>query len=779
MSKNFPAATILGYPRIGANRELKKALEAHWSFKTTEAQLYESADALQKHNNQRLTDLGLDAKNAAIPADVAYYDQVLDTLVALGAVPARFAGQISAPISTADSFILARGNATTAPLEMTKWFDTNYHYLVPEIGADTVFSANSSNLVATHNKHHGAGYETRPTLIGPITFLLLAKSEQPGFDPLSRIDELLETYLELLADLGAAGVKWVQFDEPALVTEAGSVHGEAGNLAEKVYSKLAAAKLRPELLVTTGYGTAGNVSRPGETAGVLARAGVEAVHVDLVRGAAPQAEYLGDLAGATLLAGIVDSRNVWRNNLGASLITLRALRSVVQAADGRLSVGTATSLQHVPHDVAREENLPVHLPQWLAFADQKITEVLTLAKGLELGEEAIAAPLQAAASAAEARAAFTGTTVAAVRERLAALTDADFTRSDEQVREQTQREALGLPLMPTTTIGSFPQTSEVRKARSAHATGQLDETAYEEFLKTEIARVVALQEELGLDVLVHGEAERNDMVQYFAENFDGFAATQNGWVQSYGSRATRPSILWGDVSRPAAFTVPWISYAASLTSKPLKGMLTGPVTILAWSFIRDDVSLETSANQVALALRDEITDLQHAGISIIQVDEPALRELLPLRDCAKADYLRWSVNSFKLATAGAADATQIHTHLCYSEFGEVIDAIDALDADVTSIEAARSRMEVIGDLEDFGFRRGIGPGVYDIHSPRVPTTAEVAELIRIALDSVAAKQLWLNPDCGLKTRGYPETKASLENLVSAAISVRESVAASV
>ncbi len=440
-------------------------------------------------------------------------------------------------------------------------------------------------------------------------------------------------------------------------------------------------------------------------------------------------------------------------------------------------MGTATSLQHVPHDVALENNLPAHLPEWLAFANQKVAEVITLAKGLAQGESAIAAELSAAETAINHRAAFAGTTVAAVRERLAALTDADFSRSAADVREAAQDAALDLPVLPTTTIGSFPQTGEVRTARAAHRNGSIDDAAYEGFLKAEIARVVELQERLGLDVLVHGEAERNDMVQYFAENFDGFSETANGWVQSYGSRATRPSILWGDVSRPAAFTVPWISYAASLTNKPFKGMLTGPVTILAWSFIRDDQPLAVSANQVALALRDEIADLQDAGICIIQVDEPALRELLPLRKADQAAYLKWSVDSFRLSTAGAVDATQIHTHLCYSEFGEIIDAIDALDADVTSIEAARSRMEVTADLTEFGYSRGIGPGVYDIHSPRVPSTEEVAELIEIALASLPAKQLWINPDCGLKTRGYAETEASLANLVEATLAARATMGA--
>ena len=777
MSKpTFPAASILGYPRIGPYRELKKALEAHWAGRTAETDLHEAAAALQQANLATLTGLGLNPADSSLPGDFAYYDQVLDATVALSALPARFADLAGdGTISTAASFVLARGDASRAPLEMTKWFDTNYHYLVPEIGADTAITANAQPVLESFTAHAARGITVRPTLVGPISYLLLAKAEDgapAGFDPLDRIDEVVVAYAEILAAAAAAGVPWFQLDEPALVTDRGAVHGGPGGLAEKVYAALAGAANRPALLVTFGYGTAGERARPGTTQGLLARAGVDAVHADLVRGLAPRAEFLGDLAGTTLVGGIVDSRNIWRNDLSASLAVLRELRTEVEQANGTLAVGTATSLQHVPHDVALETSLPAHLPGWLAFANQKVTEVIVLARGLQDGEAAIAAELEAAGTAIAHRAAFAGTAVPAVRARLQALSSADFARSASTLRAEAQAAALNLPVLPTTTIGSFPQTAEVRQARAAHRSGSLDDAGYEAFLKAEIATVVAFQERLGLDVLVHGEAERNDMVQYFAENFDGFAETVNGWVQSYGSRATRPSILWGDVSRPAAFTVPWISYAASLTDKPLKGMLTGPVTILAWSFIRDDQPLSVSANQVALALHDEIADLQDAGIGIIQVDEPALRELLPLRAEDQGEYLTWSVDSFRLATAGAADATQIHTHLCYSEFGEIIGSIDALDADVTSIEAARSRMEVTPELADFGFARGIGPGVYDIHSPRVPSTAEVAELIDIALVSLAPQQLWINPDCGLKTRGYAETEASLAHLVQAAAAAR-------
>jgi 5-methyltetrahydropteroyltriglutamate--homocysteine methyltransferase len=775
-------ATVLGYPRIGADRELKKALEAHWAGKISLDELHAAAGRVQLADLARLSALGLDAATGALPGDVAYYDQVLETTAALSAVPSRFAGVVGERIGTAEAFVLARGDEAHAPLELTKWFDTNYHYLVPEIGPATAFAAHPERLLANHAAHTAAGFASRPTLVGPLTYLLLAKAEDgapAGFSPLERLDDAVAAYAALLAILGEAGVAWVQLDEPALVTEEGAALAADGSTVTRVYSQLAAVARAPRLLVTAGYGTAGDPARPGHVQGELARAGVAAVHADLVRGVAPVAAHLGELNGATLVAGVVNSRNIWRNDLAASLFTLRALQAEVAEAGGALAVGTATSLQHVPHTVAAETSLPEHLPAWLAFADEKVTEVITLARGLREGDGAIEAELAADAAAHAARAAFAGTSVATVRERLAALTPADLERASAEERRAAQAAALGLPPLPTTTIGSFPQTAEVRKARAGARNGSLSEAEYEAFLKAEIERVVRFQEELGLDVLVHGEAERNDMVQYFAENFDGYAPTTRGWVQSYGSRSTRPAILWGDVSRPRAFTVPWISYAASLTNKPLKGMLTGPVTILAWSFVRDDQPLEVSAQQVALALRDEIEDLQAAGIGIIQVDEPALRELLPLRAPAQADYLRWSVDSFRLATAGADTATQIHTHLCYSEFGEVVGAIDALDADVTSIEAARSRMEVTGDLAEFGFSRGIGPGVYDIHSPRVPSTEEIDELLAEALKRLTPEQLWVNPDCGLKTRAYPETEASLRHLVEAAAKARASIAAAV
>jgi len=768
-------ATVLGYPRTGPRRELKRALEATWAGRSTEAEFLAAAEQVQAGDLATLTRLGLEPQDASLPGDVAAYDHVLRTTAVLGAVPTRFADRIRGGIDLQAEFLLARGDEATPPLELTKYFDTNYHYLVPEIGPGTPFRPDAEALLAPYAAHAARGFITRPTLVGPLTYLLLAKAEDgapEGFDPLTRLEDAVDAYAQTLAVLGAAGVPWVQLDEPGLSTQRGAELLDGSDVLALAYARLADVPGRPRLFVTAGYGGAGALERPGHVQGELARLGIEAVHADLTRGPLPRAEWLGDLAGATLVAGVVDSRNIWRNDLRASLATLNRLQDEVAEAGGALAVGTATSLLHVPHTVAAETELPAHLNAWLAFADEKVTEVLTLATGLRDGEEAIAEQLAASDAVKEQRAAFPGTRDQAVRTRQAALTARDANRAPADQRRAAQAAALGLPLLPTTTIGSYPQTDRVRRARADVRAGRITQEDYEHFLREEIRSVVRLQEEIGLDVLVHGEAERNDMVQYFAEHFDGFAATTHGWVQSYGSRCTRPSILWGDVSRPEAFTVPWISYAASLTSRPLKGMLTGPVTILAWSFVRDDQPRSTTAEQVALALRDEIADLEAAGIGIIQVDEPALRELLPLRSQEQQGYLDWAVRAFRLATGGADVATQVHTHLCYSEFGEVIGAIDALDADVTSIEAARSRMEITADVAASGFSRGIGPGVYDIHSPRVPSVQEIRSLLHTALGDVPVGQLWVNPDCGLKTRGYEETEASLRHLVAAAQLVR-------
>ena len=760
----FPTATILAYPRIGRGRELKRALEARWAGRITEAELIQAANDLRKENLARLVELGLNPSDASLADAPSLYDHVLDATILLGVIPPRFAGREGLDLY----FALARGDDKVGPEEMTKWFDTNYHYLVPEIGPDTPLRFADDTITRRFTDAREWGYVTRPVLVGPVTYLALAKADPatPDFDPLTRIDEAVAAYEEALASLHAAGAPWVQLDEPALTSDNLSrTRVELGELAARVYERLAASQNRPQILLTTPYGDASHA------VGALAKTGVEALHVDTLRGSLPAG---ADLSGVTLVVGAVDGRYIWRADLAQ-------LRETLKAAQGlgaeRVTVATSNSLQHVPHDTALETwddaTLNENLHAWLAFADQKVREVVTLARGLDEGWEAIDAEVAEATRVLEQRAAAPGVVRPEVRSRTAALTDADRAREPYLEREAAQTERLHLPPLPTTTIGSFPQTTEIRKARAANARGELSDADYEARMREEIASVITLQEELGLDMLVHGEAERNDMVQYFAELLDGFAAARNGWVQSYGSRCTRPSVLWGDVSRPAPMTVGWTSYAQSLTDKPVKGMLTGPVTIIAWSFPRNDLPLGEIADQIGLALRDEVSDLEAAGIAAIQVDEPALRELLPLDADRHADYLNWSVGSFRLATSSVRPDTQIHTHLCYSEFGQIIDAIKGLDADVTSIEAARSKMEVVPELAEAGFDHGIGPGVWDIHAPRVPGTEELAELIGLAADAVPVSRLWVNPDCGLKTRGYEETKASLDNLVSATRQVRD------
>ncbi|CAM3306567.1 5-methyltetrahydropteroyltriglutamate--homocysteine methyltransferase [Arthrobacter ulcerisalmonis] len=767
-STAFPSASLLGYPRIGRRRELKKAVEAYWAGTIDAAALDAAAKDIQLTTARRLQDLGL-TEPAAVPGTFSFYDQVLDTTAALGAVPTRFGSLLNGQgqLDIDGYFTLARGTKEQQPLEMTKWFDTNYHYLVPEIGPETVFTLASTAKVDEFSYALANGVETRPYIVGPVTYLLLAKAADDapaGFAPLSRLEDILPVYVQLFEKLAAAGASWVQLDEPALVVDQETPVTEIEAAVARAYEVLTAAQHRPQILVSAPYGSL------DAQLGTLAATNIEALHVDVFKGAVPSAAALAALGDKTLVAGVVDGHNIWRNDLAASVAKLDELKAAV----GRIAVSTSTSTQHVPHDVAEEAQLSSQLRSWLAFSDEKAVEVKTLATYLA-DPAAAPAAIEDASTIIASRASATGVRRAEVRARTEALTAADFSRSEYTVREAAQQAALQLPPLPTTTIGSFPQTSEIRSARARNNKGELTNEQYGQLMKDEIKRVVELQEELGYDVLVHGEPERNDMVQYFAENLEGFDVTVHGWVQSYGSRCTRPSILWGDVTRSAPITVAWAEYAQSLTAKPMKGMLTGPVTILAWSFVRDDQPLGETANQVGLALRDEIADLEAAGIKVIQVDEPALRELLPLRKADQADYLAWSVDSFRLATAGAADATQIHTHLCYSEFGVIIDAIDGLDADVTSIEAARSRMEVVHDLESHGFGRGVGPGVYDIHSPRVPGEAEVTELLATAVRHVPSHQLWVNPDCGLKTRGYAETEESLRNLVKATQTVRASL----
>ena len=749
-------ATVTGTPRIGPKRELKRATEGYWAGRTSRSELEKVAATLRRDTWSQLAAAGLDS----VPVNTfSYYDQMLDTAVLLGALPSRVA-----PVSDDLDryFAAARGTKDIAPLEMTKWFDTNYHYIVPEIGPDIEFSLHPEKVLSELEEAREQGITARPVVIGPITFLLLSKAVDGADAPIERLDELVPLYSDLLGQLADNGVAWVQIDEPVLVTD---IHADAAALAERTYAALGALDNRPAIHVATYFGD------PGPALTALARTPVEAIGVDLVYGAETAIAAVPELRGKTLVAGIVDGRNIWRTDLEAALGTLTSLQESVAA----VSVSTSCSTLHVPYSLEPETGLDDALRSWLAFGAEKVHEVATLARALKDGRDAVADEIAESNAAVASRKKDPRLNNEEVRRRLDSIAESGGAeRGPAAKRREAQTDRLHLPPLPTTTIGSFPQTVEIRKARAALVAGEIDESEYTRRMRSEIADVIKLQEKLGLDVLVHGEPERNDMVQYFAEQLDGFFATKNGWVQSYGSRCVRPPILYGDVARRQPMTVEWATYAQSLTDKPVKGMLTGPVTILAWSFVRDDQPLADTANQVALAIRDETVDLQSAGIAVIQVDEPALRELLPLRDSEKQTYLDWAVGAFRLATSGVADSTQIHTHLCYSEFGEVIGAIADLDADVTSIEAARSRMEVLDDLNSIGFSNSVGPGVYDIHSPRVPSTDEIAQSLRRALKAIPAERLWVNPDCGLKTRNTDEVQASLANLVAATKEVRAS-----
>ncbi|CAL9372756.1 5-methyltetrahydropteroyltriglutamate--homocysteine S-methyltransferase [Streptomyces sp. enrichment culture] len=765
MTSNSAAAgaTVYGYPRQGPNRELKRAIEGYWKGRVDADALRATARGLRRANWEQLAEAGVDE----VPTgDFSLYDHVLDTTVMVGAVPARHRNAFDAdPLD--GYFAMARGTQQVAPLEMTKWFDTNYHYLVPELGPDTVFSADSARQVAELTEALSLGLTPRPVLVGPVTYLLLAKPA-PGvgadFDPLTLLDRLLPVYAEVLADLRAAGARWVQLDEPALVQD--RTPAEL-NAAERAYRDLGALVDRPKLLVASYFDAL------GEALPVLAKAPVEGLALDFTEAAAASLDALaavGGLPGKRLVAGVVNGRNVWVNDLGRSLSTLGTLLGLAD----RVDVSASCSLLHVPLDASAERDVDPQILRWLAFARQKTSETVTLAKGLARGTGAIAAELAANRAALASRENSPVTRDPAVRARAAAVTDTDTRRSQPyDERTAAQRSRLGLPVLPTTTIGSFPQTDGLRTARADLRAGRIDTAGYEERIRAEIQEVISFQEKAGIDVLVHGEPERNDMVQYFAERLTGYLATRHGWVQSYGTRYVRPPVLAGDISRPEPMTVPWTTYAQSLTDRPVKGMLTGPVTMLAWSFVRDDQPLADTARQVALALREEVADLETAGTRVIQVDEPALRETLPLRAAGRAGYLAWATEAFRLTTAGVRPDTQIHTHMCYAEFGDIVRAIDDLDADVISLEAARSHMQVAGELASHGYPREAGPGVYDIHSPRVPDAAEVADLLREGLQAIPAERLWVNPDCGLKTRAWPETRVSLEHLVAAARTVRE------
>jgi 5-methyltetrahydropteroyltriglutamate--homocysteine methyltransferase len=758
-------SSIHGFPRIGAQRELKFATEGYWAGTVSAEELHQTARSLRRENWELMRASGIDL----IPSnDFSYYDQVLDTSALVGAIPDRY-GRTAGEVDLDTYFAMARGRQSggvdVTAMEMTKWFDTNYHYLVPELGPDTQFSLSSSKVFDEFAEANELGIATKPVLVGPVTYLLLGKSAEgvaEDFDRLELLDGLVEVYAEVLARLGELGAQWVELHEPAFVEDRSPADVEA---LRRAYERLAAVERRPQIAVSTYF------EHVGDALPVLRDLPVEGLGLDFHRGRR-NLELLkeaGGLEGKALFAGLVDGRNVWINDLEDSLGLLTELQELAS----ELVVSTSCSLQHVPIDLDAETALDDELRSWMAFARQKVREVAVLARGLD-DTGAVADELERAHAALDSRQASPRTSDPAVRERVAALTEADSRRqSPFDARRAAQRERLGLPSFPTTTIGSFPQTADVRSARAALRGGEIDETEYERRMKAEIERVVRLQEDLGLDVLVHGEPERNDMVQYFGEQMDGYAFTQSAWVQSYGSRYVRPPIIFGDVSRPQPMTVEWIQYAQSLTHKPVKGMLTAPVTMVMWSFVRDDQPERDTCIQLALAIRDEVVDLERAGIGIIQIDDPAIREGLPLRRERWGEYLDWAILSFRLASSGVRDETQIQTHMCYSEFGDILDQIQQMDADVLLIEAARSRMELLHDWKRTGYDKEVGPGVYDIHSPRVPPAEEMAELLRAAASVLEPDQLWVNPDCGLKTRGYEETEASLRNMVQAARQLRE------
>jgi 5-methyltetrahydropteroyltriglutamate--homocysteine methyltransferase len=753
--------TNLGFPRIGARRELKQALEAHWRGEIAATQLLDTARELRARHWRLQREAGIDLPPSN---DFSLYDHVLDTAFLFDAIPQRYRALAdAAPL--AGYFAMARGlqreGIDVHALEMTKWFDSNYHYLVPELEAGQQFALRSDKPVAHYLEAKALGIETRPVLVGPVTFLWLSKTVD-GSDRFALLERLLPVYAQLLEKLHAAGAQWVQVDEPVLVLD---LPAEVREAYRRAYASLADGP-RPKLLLAPYFGAL------GDNLALAASLPVDGLHLDLVRAPEQLEAALDVLPPERVLSlGLVDGRNVWRARLDNALLLARYARNRIGA--GRLWLAPSCSLLHVPVDLDGEKALEADLKSWLSFAKQKLGEVRVLADALE-GRAGAEAALEDARLRIEARKASPRVHRADVAARLAAITPALACRASAYpARGAAQQAALDLPRYPTTTIGSFPQTHEVREARARFKAGRLDEAGYEAFLEAGIESCVRVQEQLGIDVLVHGEFERNDMVEYFGEQLDGFAFTRLGWVQSYGSRCVKPPVIFGDVSRPAPMTVRWSKYAQSLTARPMKGMLTGPVTVLQWSFVRDDQPRADTCRQIALALRDEVADLEAAGITVIQIDEPALREGLPLRRAHWAAYLDWAVQCFRLSSSGVADATQIHTHMCYSEFNDIIAAVAAMDADVISIETSRSRMELLDAFARFRYPNGIGPGVYDIHSPRIPTTGEMVGLLEKARAVLAPERLWVNPDCGLKTRGWRETRSALERMVDAARILRD------
>jgi len=758
----------LGYPRVGAFRELKKANEAYWAKKISAEELLQAGLKIRESNWKTQQDAGIDL----IPSnDFSFYDQVLDLSLTVGAIPARYNSlldRIDRQYNLDLYFAMARGfqeeGVDVTAMEMTKWFDTNYHYLVPEFTKDQTFNLTSEKFLNEYKEAKSFGIETKPVLIGPITYLLVGKEKEEGFNRIDLIDRLLPVYEEILAKLADAGAQYVQIDEPYLALD---IDDATRGLYGKVFEKLATAAKDIKLIVATYF------EALGDNEGTAVSLPVHALHLDLVRGENQLDTILSKVpASLTLSLGVVEGRNIWKNDYEKSLVKIK--QAVEALGADRVWIAPSSSLLHVPFDLDNEDNeesLPAEVKNWLAFAKQKLAEVKDLAV-LADGEvnAKTTERFEANKSAAESRRTSPLIHRPEVKERTANITDDDATRTSAfSARKTAQQTKFNLPAFATTTIGSFPQTKDVRKWRADLKKGTITQEQYDKEIAEETERTIRLQEELDIDVLVHGEFERNDMVEYFGEQLAGYAFTKNGWVQSYGSRCVKPPIIYGDVYRPADMTVRWSAYAQSLTSRPVKGMLTGPVTILQWSFVRNDQPRSTTTYQIALAILDEVQALEKAGIKIIQIDEPAIREGLPLRKADQKDYLNWAVRAFRVSSSNVEDDTQIHTHMCYSEFNDIIEDIAAMDADVITIETSRSQMELLDAFAgDFKYPNDIGPGVYDIHSPRVPSTEEMVHLLRKAKAVVPAEQLWVNPDCGLKTRAWPETKAALESMVEAA-----------
>jgi 5-methyltetrahydropteroyltriglutamate--homocysteine methyltransferase len=748
----------LGFPRIGAERELKLALEKHWKGALGQPALEALGAELRQQNWRRQS--GLDF----VPVgDFSFYDQVLDTSFLLGNVPARARAGEGQPLDA--YFRVARGRAAgdtnegVPAGEMTKWFDTNYHYIVPELSSQSTFRLDSSRLLTQLAEARQAGVAGKPVIIGPVTYLWLGKAKD-GSDRLSLLPKLLPAYCELLSTLAREGVDWVQIDEPALVTELGADWQQAYRTA---YEALKGAGSK--LLLTTYFG------RLAENLELAASLPVNGIHLDAVSARSEVERLLAALPeGRVLSLGVVSGRNIWKADLTKALDYLEPIQE--QLGD-RLWLAPSCSLLHVPVDLGGEKKLDAELRSWLAFAQQKLDEVRVLGTALNQGRAAVREALDENARALESRRSSERVNNPQVQAAVRALsTSLGQRKSPYSARARLQAKAFELPTFPTTTIGSFPQTAEIRRARSDFRAGKLEKAQYELRMREEIEHAVREQEQLGLDVLVHGEAERNDMVEYFGEQLDGYAFSELGWVQSYGSRCVKPPILFGDISRPQPMTVGWTRYAQSLTKKPMKGMLTGPVTILNWSFVRDDQPRSASCYQLALAIREEVQDLEKAGVRIIQIDEAALREGLPLRRSEWHEYLNWAIDSFRIAANGVADETQIHTHMCYSEFNDIIESIAAMDTDVITIETSRSDMELLDAFDRFEYPSEIGPGVYDIHSPNVPSEQQIVDLMTKAAKKIPVQRLWVNPDCGLKTRSWDEVRPALQNMVSAARRLR-------